>query len=168
MSLVSKNTFLRLTNPMGTFANLYSWRLSCNPKWPPQKLCFHVFLSEKFLLGAFGTCIELRAYTRSLVMSGWYCLPCRAYLSNIRLTWLDSRKLDVATEDEIFCIVSHVGDGMNHSTAHLSNYCMSLCQLDFQISLTNSFVLATFRAPRSSNIDVGRRACSCAIISFVS
>ena len=70
---------------------------------------------------------------------------------------------------EEFCIVSHVGDGTNHSTAHLSNYCMHLCQLDFQISLTNSFVLATpSELLDQTNIDVGRRASSCAIIYFVS
>ena len=65
----------------------------------------------------------------------------------------------MATEDvEEFCLVSHEGDGLvsheDHSTAHPSNVCMSQCQVDFQISLKNSFVLATFLAPRSSNIDL--------------
>ena len=63
-----------------------------------------------------------------------------------------------------FCVVSHVGDGTIHSTAHLSNFCMSPCQIDFQISLKNSFVLATFMAHRSSNSDAGRWGSPCAII----
>ena len=42
--------------------------------------------------------------------------------------------MDVATEDaEEFCIVSHVGDGMTHSTAHPSNFCLSPCQ-QFRLS----------------------------------
>ena len=68
--------------------------------------------------------------------------------------------MDVATEDvEEVCLVSHEGDGTTHSIAHQSTFCLSPCQIDFQISLKNSFVLA----PRSSNIDADRRASSCAI-----
>ena len=60
----------------------------------------------------------------------------------------------MTTEDvEELCMVSHVGDGMTHSTAHPSDFCMSPWQIDFQISLEKFFVLATFMAPRSSNIN---------------
>ena len=53
--------------------------------------------------------------------------------------------MDVAREDvEEFCLVSHEGDGTARSTAHPSSFYLSPCQIDFQISLTNSFVLATF------------------------
>ena len=71
----------------------------------------------------------------------------------------------MATEDvEDVCLVSHEGDGKTHSTAHPSTFCLSPCQIDVPISIKNSFVLATFMAPRSSNIDAGQRTSSCAII----
>ena len=73
----------------------------------------------------------------------------------------------VATEDvEEFCLVSLEDDGTTHSAAHPSTFCLFPCQIDFLISLKNSFVLPTFMAPRSSNIDAGRRASSY-VISFV-
>ena len=63
----------------------------------------------------------------------------------------------MATEDvEEFCIVSHVDDGTTHIIAHPSYFCVTLYQINFQISLKNGFVLATF-------IDAGRRDSSCAI-----
>ena len=54
--------------------------------------------------------------------------------------------MHVVTEDvEEFCMVSHVGNGMTHSIAHPSNFCMSLCQVDFQISHKNSLSKAGLR-----------------------
>ena len=93
-----------------------------------------------------------------------------AFLASVEhLVYMTGFHMDVTTEDvDEVCLVSHEGDGTTHSTAHPSTFCLSPCQIDFPISLKNSFVLATFIASRSSNIDAGRRASSCAIIIVVS
>ena len=51
---------------------------------------------------------------------------------------------------------TYIGYDTTHISAHPSNFCTSPCYIDFQISLKNSFVLATFMTPRSSNIDAGQ------------
>ena len=62
---------------------------------------------------------------------------------------------------------TYIGYGTSHITVYPSDFCISPCQIDIRTSLKKSFVLATFMAPRSSNIDaVHVPSHLCAIVSL--